>query len=122
VNTPLLNSAAKYRSVNPEQVKSLLANQVRLNDEGDVEVVDTSGSVRYNDAGQPIGVDDLVREFLDLNPHFVAPTPTTTNTKSSIGNKADGKLDISKLDMKNPEHRRLYAEARQKGVISITGN
>jgi len=122
VNTPLLNSAAKYRSVNPEQVKSLLANQVRLNDEGDVEVVDTSGSVRYNDAGQPIGVDDLVREFLDLNPHFVAPTPTTTNTKSSIGNKADGKLDISKLDMKNPEHRRLYAEAREKGAVSITGN
>jgi hypothetical protein len=122
VNTPLLNSAAKYRSVNPEQVKSLLANQVRLNDEGDVEVVDTTGSVRYNDAGQPIGVDDLVREFLDLNPHFVAPTPTTTNTKSSVSNMADGKLDISKLDMKNPEHRKLYAQAREKGAFSITGN
>jgi hypothetical protein len=26
-------------------------------------------------------------------------------------------FDISKLDMKNPEHRKLYAEARAKGKL-----
>ena len=31
VNSPLLTAAAKYKSVNPEQVKSLLINSVRLN-------------------------------------------------------------------------------------------
>lgn len=113
VDTPLLNAAAQYKSVNPEQVKSLLKNNVRLGEEGTVEVVGSDGSVRYNDAGQPLGVDDLVKEFLDSNPHFVQPTPSTTNTKSSINNSKET-LDISKLDMSNPEHRKAYAEMRSQ--------
>lgn len=117
VNVPLLSAAAKYSAVNAEQVKALLSNNVRLNEDGEVEVVDAKGSVRYNDAGEAIGVDDLVREFLDSNPHFRAATPATTNTKSShtVGNSSG--LDISKLDMKNPEHRKLYAEAKAAGKI-----
>lgn len=113
VNTPLLSAAAKYNAVNAEQVKSLLAQSVRLSDVGDVEVVDTKGSVRYNDKGEPIGVDDLVREFLDSNPHFRLASPATTNTKSNIANKAQAKIDVSKLDMRNPEHRAAYREHRK---------
>lgn len=110
VENPLLQAASEFRSVNPEQVKKLLRGSVRLNADGDVEVVDEKGSVRYNDAGQPLQVRDLVKEFLDTNPHFVQPTPSTTNSSHSI--KADsGKIDISKLDMRNPEHRKLYAQA-----------
>jgi hypothetical protein len=114
VNTPLLSAAAQYKAVNAEQVKALLANQVRLNQDGEVEVVDTKGSVRYNDAGEPLGVNDLVREFLDYNPHFVQATPSTTNTKSSHTTTVSPGVDISKLDMKNPEHRKIYAEAKAK--------
>lgn len=118
VNTPLLSAAAQYRAVNAEQVKALLSSQVRLSPEGEVEVVDNTGAVRYTDAGEPLGVNDLVREFLDSNPHFVQPTPSTTNTKSSHAiSTQPGSLDLSKLDMKNPEHRKLYAEARAKGKI-----
>ena len=113
VNTPLLSAAAKYRAVNAEQVKALLAQNVRLNQDGDVEVVDTKGAVRYNDAGEALGVDDLVREFLDSNPHFVAATPSTTNTKSSHSGNTTG-VDLSKLDMRNPEHRKLYAQVSKK--------
>jgi len=113
VDTPLLNAAAKYRSVAPEQVKSLLKNNVRLGEEGNVEVVSSDGSVRYNDAGEALGVDDLVKEFLESNPHFVQPTPSTTNTKSSISNSKEA-LDVSKLDMSNPEHRKAYAEMRKQ--------
>jgi hypothetical protein len=113
VNTPLLSAAAQYRAVNAEQVKALLQTHVRLNETGDVEVVDTKGSVRYNDAGELLGVNDLVREFLDSNPHFVQATPATTNTKSSHSTAASG-IDISKLDMKNPEHRKLFAQASAK--------
>lgn len=113
VNTPLLSAAAKYNAVNAEQVKALLGSNVRLNDSGDVEVVDGKGGVRYNDKGEPIGVDDLVREFLDSNPHFKLANPSTTNTKSNISSGAAEKLDISKLDMQNPEHRKLYAQHRK---------
>jgi hypothetical protein len=113
INMPLVSAAAKYKAVNAEQVKALLANQVRLNQEGEVEVVDDKGTIRYNDKGTPIGVEDLVREFLDSNPHFVQPTPATTNTKSSHATNLQG-VDLSKLDMKNPEHRKLFKQASQK--------
>jgi hypothetical protein len=118
VNTPLLSAAAQYRAVNAEQVKALLSNSVRLNQEGEVEVVGSDGSVRYNDAGAPLGVNDLVREFLDSNPHFVSASPATTNSKSSVTNSGPGKLDITKLDMTNKEHRKLYAEHRKANGLA----
>jgi hypothetical protein len=114
VNTPLLSAAAQYKAVNAEQVKALLSNNVRLNADGEVEVVDSKGSVRYNESGAALQVEDLVREFLDSNPHFVQASPSTTNTKSSHTATVSPGVDISKLDMKNPEHRKLYAEARAK--------
>jgi hypothetical protein len=118
VNTPLVSAAAKFRAVAPEQVKSLLANSVRLNQDGEVEVVDDKGSVRYNDAGEPWQVEDLVRTFLDSNPHFVQSTPATTNTKTNIAAINTKKLDITSLDMKNPEHRKIYAEYRKSSGLA----
>jgi len=117
VNSPLLNAAAKYRSVNPEQVKRLLVSSVRLNQDGDVEVVGEDGSVRYNDDGKAVTVDQLVNGFLKENPHFVQSTPATSNTKSSVSGNTGSKFDISKLDMTNPEHRKQYAEAKTKGLV-----
>jgi hypothetical protein len=113
VNTPVLNAAAKYRAVNPDQVRSLLQPSLRLNTEGDVEIVDSKGSVRYTDSGAPLAVDDLVREFLDSNPHFVSAAPATTNTQSNVGRGTNKALDITKLDMKNPEDRKVYAQYRK---------
>jgi hypothetical protein len=113
VNTPLLAAAAQYRAVNAEQVKALLSNNVRLNAEGEVEVVGSDGSVRYTDTGAPLGVNDLVQEFLTSNPHFVQSSPATTNTKSSVTNSGPGKLDITTLDMTKAEHRALYKEYKK---------
>jgi hypothetical protein len=113
VNTPLLSAAAQYNAVNAEQVKSLLSSNVRLNDSGDVEVVDATGAVRYSDSGEALGVNDLVKEFLDTNPHFKLANPTTTNTKSNATGKVDTKVDPSKLDMRKPEDRALYKEYRK---------
>lgn len=113
VDLPLVQTAAQLRAVNAEQVKALLKPNVRLSQEGAVEIVDREGKVRYTDAGTPFKVEDLVSEFLQSNPHFVQPTPATTQGKSNIG-QGPNKLDLSKLDMKNPEHRKLYQEARSK--------
>lgn len=118
VNTPVLSAAAKYRAVNPDQVRSLLQPSLRLNSDGDVEIVDSKGSVRYTDSGAPLAVEDLVKEFLDQNPHFVAATPATTNTQSNVGRHSSQTLDITKLDMKNPEHRKQYAEYRKANGLA----
>lgn len=118
VNTPLLSAAAQHRAVNAEQVRSLLNPHVRLNADGEVEVIDTQGAVRYRDTGDAMGVEDLVREFLDSNPHFVSATPATTNSHSNVSQRAVSKMDISKLDMKNPEHRALYKTYRKEQGIT----
>lgn len=118
VNSPLLSAAAKYRAVNADQVKALLGSNVRLNDQGDVEVIDTQGKVRYTDTGSAFGVEDLVREFLDSNPHFVSASPSNTNTRSNISTGKPAQVDITKLDMKNPEHRKVYAEYRKTSGLA----
>jgi hypothetical protein len=118
IHTPIVSAAAKYRAVNADQVKALVANNVRLNADGEVEVVDHKGSVRYNDKGESLGVEDLVREFLDSNPHFVSSTPATTNTRSSHSTASAKKLDLASLDMKNPEHRELYKQYRKENGIA----
>jgi len=117
VETPIVDAAARYRAVNPEQVKALIRNQVRLGAEGEVEVLDEKGSVRYDDSGKPVSVDSFVQSWLQSNPHFVSAAPATTNTKSNVTSSTVKKVDISKLDMKNPEHRKIYAEYRKSAGL-----
>lgn len=112
LNTPILDAAARLRSVNPEQVKALVRGNVRLNADGEPEVVDREGKVRYDDSGRPISVDSYVQEFLAQNPHFVSATPSTTTTRSSV-NTNTKKVDITKLDMNDPDHRAIYKEYRK---------
>ena len=112
VDMPLVNTAAQLGAVNPKQVQALLKPNLRLGETGEVEVLDEKGTVRYSDRGQPFKVEDLVREFLDTNPHFRAAGPTTTQGKSNLNQRRD-KLDISKLDMNSPGDRKIYAEYRK---------
>jgi hypothetical protein len=118
VEAPIVDAAARYRAVNPEQVKALIRNQVRLGAEGDVEVLDEKGSVRYDDSGKPVSVDSFVQSWLQSNPHFVSAAPATTNTKSNVTGNTAKKVDISKLDMKNPEHRKIYADYRKTAGLA----
>lgn len=117
IDMPLVNTAAQFGAVNPDQVKALLKSHLRLSEEGSVEVLDEKGTVRYSDKGKPYQVEDLVKEFLDRNPHFKAAGPATTQTKSNVSQSRE-KLDISKLDMRNPEHRKIYAEYRRSSGIA----
>lgn len=117
VDMPLVDTAAKFGAVNPKQVQALLKPNLRLGESGEVEVLDEKGTVRYTDKGQPFRVEDLVKEFLDTNPHFKAAGPATTQTKSNVSQSKE-KLDISKLDMSNPEHRKIYAEYRKSAGIA----
>jgi len=117
VNTPLLNAAAQYKAVNPQQVVQLIRNQVRLGENGKAEVVDSNGTVRYDDTGTPVNVDVLVQEFLSANPHFVAAASSTSASKTSATpatNLQD--FDLASLDLTRPDHRKLYAQAKAKGL------
>lgn len=71
IDGSLLTAASKNNAVSPEQVSALLRNNLKLADDGSVEVLDQSGVVRYNDKGDLLTVDELVGDFLTANPHFV---------------------------------------------------
>jgi len=119
VDGSLLDTASKYKAVNPGQVSQLLKDQVKMNEAGDVEIVDPkTGQVRYNDKGEHLTISELVGEFLTTNPHFVAATPAGSGASSKVGDVGSSeKFDITKLDMSRADDRAKYAEYRkQKGM------
>lgn len=120
IDGSLISEASSRRAVAPDKVAALLRNNIKLTSEGSVEIVDSKGQVRYNaDKAQPLTVGELVDEFLKENPFFVSAAPAGTGTRSGAGNGAGiPKIDISSLDMKNPEHRKIYAEYRKTAGIS----
>ena len=68
VDGSLVDIAAKNRAVNPNQVATLLKDQVKLNEAGEVEVVDPkSGQTRYSEDGSHLGIEGLNKEFLTAN-------------------------------------------------------
>lgn len=111
VDLPLVDTAARLGAVNPSQVKQLLKPFVRLNEAGEVEILDDRGTVRYSDKGTPFGVNDLVQEFLESNLHFKAAGPATTNSRSNIG-QAPQKIDPKTLNMKDPKQRQMWKELK----------
>lgn len=96
IDTPLLQAAAEFKTVNPDQVKQLLRGQFRLNEAGDVEVIDQKGTPRYDDKGIPLTVRDVVKQFVSSNPHFALPNPAGVNTQSSMG-AGTKDVDVSKM-------------------------
>ena len=114
VDGALISAASKYKAISPEQVKELLAKNVRLNAKGEVEVVGQEGAVRYTDTGDAMTVDTLVKEWLDKNPHFSQPGPKGAGSQSNTSTTMNGQVDVSKLNLDNPEHRKIYKEMRDQ--------
>ena len=111
----LLDLASRNRAVNPSQVVQLLKDQVRLNEGGEVEVINPqTGKLRYTDKGQGMDLAQFVTEWLDQNPHFVQATPAGSGTQSQRGGTGAGAIDITKLNMDNAADRKLYREYRQQ--------
>ena len=114
VDGALLNSAASLKAIAPSQVADLLKNRVRLNEQGEAEVLDETGTPAYTDNGSAMQVKDLVKDFLTKNPHFAAPSAPGTGSQSKVGGDVAPEMDVTKLDMNNPADRAKYAEWRKK--------
>ena len=48
INKSLLSSASRNKAINPDQVVELLKNDIKLNESGNVEILDKNGIARYN--------------------------------------------------------------------------
>jgi len=118
IDGALLNASSKYRAISPEQVTKLLKENVRLNSQGDVEVVSTEGHVRYTEQGDAMTVDGLVKEWLDSNPHFAQPGPKGSGTQSNTSTTKVDPVDPAKLDLTDPNQRALYKQLRDQRLAS----
>ena len=125
VDNSLLSIASKNNAIAPDQVVSLLKNEVNYNDDGRVEILDNNKNIRYNSKGELLTLEDRVNEFLDANPHFRKGSLSGTGSQSSIEGKTVKPFNIQELDMNNAEDRKKYAEYRKKrdsGAIQINLN
>jgi len=115
IDKQLISAASKNNAISPDQIKELMKNSVHLNAEGKVEVLDKSGTPRYNKNGDPLTVEEAVQEFLTQNSHFQSATPSGSGSVSNVGKSNTNKtLNISDLDMSKPEDRKLYADYRRQ--------
>ena len=86
-----------------------------MSETGQVEIVDPrTGNTRYTEAGEPLDVDNAVNDWLKSNPHFVQAGPTGSGATSNQNPEGVNKVDINKLDLKDPKQKALYKELRQK--------
>lgn len=113
VDGAIVNAASKYKAINPDQVARLVKEKVRLSEAGEVEVIGDNGAPRYTDSGEPMSVDLLVKEFIDQNAHFKAAGPSGSGSTGNTKPKSIKDIDISQLDLNNPEHRKIYAQYKQ---------
>jgi len=113
VDKSILSVASVNKAINPEQVVSLLKSEIQLTDDGRTEILDNNGNPRYNSKGQPLTIEERVKEFLDSNPHFRQGSLSGTGSQSAIGGNSQKPRTIGDLDLNNPADRKVYAEMRK---------
>ena len=117
IDGALIDAASKAKSVAPDHVAQLLRKNIKLSDDGNVIVTDAEGKQRYTDNADPMTVNHLVEEFLSSNQYFKAAGPSGTGSTGNTNNADHKNFDLAQLDMNNPEHRKLYAEAKKQGKV-----
>ena len=127
IDNSILSVASKNNAINPQQVVQLIEREVKLNDDGRIEVLDNNSNVRYNSKGELLTIEDRVKEFLDTNPHFRNATVQGSGSKASIGGNTVKPFKIQDLDMSKAEDRKRYAEYRKERdsapvQINLTNN
>lgn len=119
VDGALLEAASRHKAVNPTHISNLMKNQVKLGENGTVEVLDSAGNVRYNtETAELVSVDEAVKEFITQNTYLRSASPSGAGTGAVKGKSASGEVKIDTLDMKKPEDRKIYAEYRKKAGIA----
>jgi hypothetical protein len=74
VERELVWAAAQQHAINAAQVAQLLKDRVRLDRNLDPMVVNGNGDRAYDRYGRAVTVADVVRTFLEENPHLVRPS------------------------------------------------
>lgn len=114
IDGSLLSAASKHDAVSPDQVSQLLKGQLRLAEDGGVEVLDSQGTPRYNSNGDLLSVDELVSDFLTANPHFVRATGGGTGSRGNAGGLTPKPVSVADMvENWNSGGREAYAAMKK---------
>jgi hypothetical protein len=117
IDREIVASASRQNSVHPSQVAQLLKKSVRLNDEMATVVLDDDGETAINGEGKLMTIDEMVKSFLDENPHFVRPSSVSGGSgsaDSSMGQAHSSAMTSSDLiGAALREERKQHAQARR---------
>jgi hypothetical protein len=111
IGLAVVEAAGKLNAVNPAQVRRLIDNQLRMDDEYNATVVDEKGNQRFV-AGKAMTPEQLVKEFLDQNPHLVRSTAGAGGGASG-GKSTTGGGDASEAAKKEAEIKALEEQYRK---------
>jgi hypothetical protein len=75
IDKALVTAAAANNAINPDQVRQLLKDRVKLGEDLEPIVLDEKGERQLNQNGEFMSVEEQVRAFLSENPHLVKPSP-----------------------------------------------
>ena len=117
VDGALISSASKSKAVAPDHVAKLLRTQVKLDDQGSAIVIDKEGQPRYTDSAEPMSIDQLTEEFLASNQYFRSAGPAGTGSESNVAPRSSTEVELSQLDMTNPDHRQVYKKMMKSGKL-----
>jgi hypothetical protein len=116
IDGALTSAASRNNAVDVSQVTTLLKSNTRLAQDGTVEVLDANGTPRYNDKGDLLSVDDMVTEFLTVNPHFVRASQGGTGSMGNAGgstSKPEKSVDWMVANW-NQGGKQMYAKMKGK--------
>ena len=115
VDGELMSATARHNAISPDQVSTLLKKNIRLAEDGTVEVLDNKGVARYSDKGELLTVDQAVSEFLNVNPHFVRAQGGGSGTLGNSGGSV--KKEMTHQDMVdnwNSGGKEAYAKSMKR--------
>jgi hypothetical protein len=116
IDGQLTSAASRNNAVDTTQVTQLLKGKTRLNDDGVVEIVDNNGTPRYNDKGDLLSVDEMVTEFLTVNPHFVRASGGGAGSMGNTGGSTPKPQSVDwMVENWNSGGKEAYTAMKRKG-------
>ena len=115
VDGAILGAASNNNAVNPTQVSQLLKDQTRLSDDGTVEVLDANKVPRYNDSGELFSVNEMVAEFLTVNPHMVKASQGGIGSMGNTGGSTQKPQSVADMVANwNDGGKEAFAASKKK--------
>jgi hypothetical protein len=94
----LYRAISRHNVVDAEEVTKLIGDRVRVDEDGNVTVVNGSGSAKINGGGHPMGIDEYLADWLGTRPHHLRSAGSAGAGSQRAGFGLNGKFNFNLSD------------------------